>query len=127
MSKTNGSDGVGLSEQGKKEAQTLIDNFKKQLTTAAEYAICDLYVNILPEHIEGDAWINYREQLRAELEGKLYKTVTDSTEGRWAQQVRAMILHEHKEALVGALNHDLQVEIDRLKNELKLAYERRIY
>lgn len=43
-----------LPEPGAQEAQELIERFKQQLKTAAEFAIADLYTDILP-HIESDA------------------------------------------------------------------------
>jgi glutathionyl-hydroquinone reductase len=83
-----------------------------------------VYTDYAP-HIETDAWTNYREYIWKELEGGLYKTVTDSEAGHRAKQIRAMIFQEHKDALVAALNQDLLKQISDLKQELALAYSRR--
>lgn len=76
--------------------------------------------------LETDAWTNYREHLKRELAGGLYRTVTSSEDGFWAKNVRAMILQEHRAELISALNQDLVADNERLRQELKQAYERRL-
>lgn len=78
------------------------------------------------QHIDTDAWTNYREDLRKELQGGLYKTVTDSSDGRWAKGVRDMIFLEHRDELEKALNQDLVSEIARLKQDISNIYSRRL-
>lgn len=76
--------------------------------------------------LETDAWTNYREHLKKELAGGFYKTATDSEDGNWGRRVREMIMVEHREELIKALNADLVEQNERLRQELKQAYERRL-
>ncbi len=64
---------------------------------------------------ETDAWTNYREHLKRELAGGLYRSVTNSEDGHWAKRIRDMIFHEHRAELESALLKDKDKEIEELK------------
>ena len=51
-----------LSEPGKEEAQKLIDQFKVDLTNAADEVLGKMYCDVIP-HIESDSWTNYRNAM----------------------------------------------------------------
>lgn len=109
-----------LNEQGAKNAQLLIDKFKERLIKVASETIGDLYVD-LGAYIECDHWTNYRNQIMNGLKGY-------GGDLRWDfKKVREEIFKEHREEIIKDLNKDLLEEIDNLKQQIKQAYERRIY
>lgn len=110
-----------LTEPHQKQFVEFMDRARKAVAETimdqAENVLANCYTDYA-QHLDSDVWINYREHLRRELQGGLYKSVTDSSDGHWAKSVRAMILHEHREELVKAFNQDLLGEIKLLKLEL---------
>lgn len=117
-----------LDEKIEKEFTDFMETQKKKLRQIiideADAILSICYTNY-GMWIASDAWMNYREHLRMQMQGGLYKQVLDTTEGHWAKNVRDMIFMEHKEALVEALNKDLLDKIALLQDELKRSYERR--
>jgi hypothetical protein len=107
-----------LSEKGIQEANDLVEHFKKKLTKAAEETICSLYVDIMP-HIETDSWLNYREQLRIELQQKYVVKETATSEEAWAMMVREAIYSQFKEDLQNGIIRDLERRIDTLEQLLE--------
>ncbi len=110
-----------LTDKAMTEFAQYMSDVQSQLISAVEAKckeiLSEAYCNYAI-YLETDSWINYREALRHEMKGGLFKKVTDSEEGGWAQEVRAMILKEHKDELVSALNQDSLTEIERLKGEI---------
>jgi len=104
-----------LSEEGEKEAQQLIDNFKIRLSKAAEDIISSLYVDIVP-HIETDSWCNFRNQI---LEG--FKNYGNrKIQNKWDfKQIRKEIYNEYREDIIPELNQDILEENKNLKEQIE--------
>ena len=108
----------GLKKSLEADAIALIAEFRKRITGAANEVIQNVYTDFVP-HIESDAWTNYRELLRREMEGGWYKRTNDTLEGRWARAVRDMILREHRADIIAELNQDLVAENKELKEKIE--------
>ena len=103
-----------LNEAGCKEAQDIIDAFKKKISKAAEEAIGDLYVDV-GCYIESDSWTNYRNSLLAGL-----KNYNNRKENRYPfNEIREQIYKEFREDIIKDLNQDLLAEIKRLEEQVK--------
>ena len=104
-----------LPEPGAQEAQELIERFKQQLKTAAEFAFTDFYTNILP-YIESDSWLNFRNQM---LEGFLNYN-NRKIQGEYDfKQLRQQIYREFRDEIIKDLDQDNLEEIERLKREVE--------
>ena len=104
-----------LPEPGAQEAQELIERFKQQLKTAAEFAFTDFYTNILP-YIESDSWLNFRNQM---LEGFLNYN-NRKIQGEYDfKQLRQQIYREFRDDIIKDLDQDNLEEIERLKREVE--------
>lgn len=98
-----------------KDAQEYLDIFKEKMKKIADECIGELYVNCLP-YIETDAWTNYREALRIELEHEYkYSKFKDT----WAKDLRRAILVENRDEIVHLLNQDLVEKCKRMEETLK--------
>ena len=107
-----------LNEAGQKEAEEIIEAFKKKLSKAAEEAIGDLYVNI-GCYVESDSWTNYRQSLLSGL-----CNYSNSKEYRYDfEKIRESIYKNFREDIIKDLNQDNLKEIDRLKEALKFERE----
>ena len=105
-----------LSEAGAEEAQALIDDFKVQITKAAEEAVSKLYTDVAP-HIESDSWTNYRNEL---MEGfKNYDNRKIQGEFDF-KAIRKQIYIDFREDIIADLNQDLVEEIESLKNTIEI-------
>lgn len=107
-----------LTEEGKVEAQKIMDSFKPRLTSLMEEILGRLYCDV-SYYVESDHWTNYRNAL---LDG--FRGYTD---GRAAHEhdfkkLRQAIYQQHKEQIVQDLNQDLVEENERLKKELADSY-----
>src|SRR5690606_16898039 len=106
-----------LSERGHQDALHLIERFKTKLSKAAQETISDLYTGILP-HIEMDAWINYREHLRLEVQNKYVSKEIGNPDSSWAEAIRESIfVHYRKELEVGIIA-DLTKKVNHLEQML---------
>lgn len=116
-----------LTEPHQEQFVQFMDRAKKQfiqmLRDEADSILGTCYTDYA-HHIDSNVWTNYREDLRKELSGSLYKQITDSSDGHWAKNVRDMIFLEHRDELEKALNQDLVSEIARLKNEINILHRR---
>lgn len=106
-----------LSEKGQQEAIELVERFKGELKAVAEKAISGLYCDLIP-HIETDAWTNYREQLRIELQKHYVQQATVSDEGAWAMYVREAIFKQFRAELEQGVIADLTKRIEFLEKLL---------
>jgi hypothetical protein len=107
-----------LSEEGKKEAQELLDNFttriKKILTDEVENVVGEYYADILP-HIESDSWTNFRNEV---MDGyKNYNNRKIQAEYDF-KEIRKAIYEQFKEEIIKDLDQDNLEEIERLKREI---------
>jgi hypothetical protein len=104
-----------LDEQGKLEAQKLIDRFKEKMLETAEDVLGNLYCDVAV-HIETDSWTNYRNKMmdglmdygnQALLKRKLYK------------KLREKLLHDYAPQIIDDINKDLLDEIAELKRQIE--------
>lgn len=113
-----------LTEDGKKEAQAVMDNFKAALMKAAgsfiEEASSEFYTNVI-QHVESDSWANFRNEL---LDGLTDYRNQAHAEYDYAKIRRAMF-EEYRAEIIQDMNQDLVKEIDSLKEHIKFLQERR--
>lgn len=109
-----------LPKSGEEEAIRLIEQFKINLKKAAEEAISDLYVDIMP-HIESDTWGNYRQFIVDGLSNYQNKIKSPYD----YKKIRQVIYEEHKEEIIKDLNQDLLEEIKELKKIISYMKESR--
>ena len=109
-----------LSEEGKKEAQQLIDNFKANIAKVAEDVIANLYCDIVSD-IESDSWQNFRLQI---MDG--YKNYNNrKIQNRWDfKEIRQQIFKEFREDIISDLNQDVLEENENLKKQIADMQER---
>jgi len=98
-----------LTEEGKAEAQLLMENFKPVILLVIEDLMRDLYCDV-SMHIESDHWSNYRNQLLDGFRG--YDTRQHSLDFK---ELRQAIYAKNKAEIVKDLNQDLVEENERLK------------
>ncbi len=103
-----------LSEEGKKEAQLLVDSFKNKLVEIANEAIGNLYCDVASD-IESDSWHNFRNQI---MDG--YKNYENrKIQSRWDfKTIRSEIFKEFKSDIIVDLNQDIYEENQSLKKEI---------
>ena len=106
-----------LSEQGNQDALHLIERFKAKLQKCAEETISELYCDLVP-HIETDAWMNYREEIRLAMSKQYGECLTN--EELWARDFREAIFKEHRAELEKGLIADLTARIKSLEEILEL-------
>ena len=104
-----------LTEQGKAEAQKIMDNFKLKLMNLMEDVLGELYTDV-SYYVESDHWANYRIAL---MDGfKDYGGGKPNHEYDY-KELRQAIYRNHKKEIVQDLNQDLVVENEQLKKQLK--------
>lgn len=103
-----------ISEEAEKEAQQLIDNFKKQLAKAADEAITTLYTDVAV-YIESDSWGNFRNQI---MDG--FKNYNNrKIQNEWDfKKIRQEIYKEYREEIITDLNQDLVEQNEALKKQI---------
>lgn len=94
------------------DAEEFLLKFKSRMKAVTEEVMGELYVNCLP-YIETDAWTNYREKLRLELEYE-YKFSTFKQE--WAQNFRRAVFVENREELSKLIAQDILKRIKHLED-----------
>lgn len=100
------------SETLRKEAQEVLDSFRKKLKDICEETLGELYVNIMP-YCETDTWMNYREAMRLELE-RDYKYSKFKNE--WSRDLRRAIFVENREEIIPLLEKDIYERIKQLED-----------
>lgn len=108
-----------LSEEGEKEAETILQEFKEKLTDAAKDALSEFYIS-LSGYIESDSWHNFRNELLDGLKG--YKNAKIQERYNFVK-IRKQIFEENREEIIKDLNQDLLDEIKSLKNTIKIINE----
>jgi hypothetical protein len=104
-----------LSEEGKKEAQQLIENFKVNLAKAAEDVIRTLYCDIVSD-IESDSWSNFRNQIMYGFKNYENRKI----QNRWDfKEIRQQIFKEFKTDIIPELNQDILEENGNLKKQIE--------
>jgi len=104
-----------IAEQGKEEAQELMNEFKEKMLKLSEGILNDLYIDVT-SYVESDHWQNYRN--------KIMYGLCDYTEQRKHsfydfKELRAAILAEHRESLIADINQDLINENKSLKEQIE--------
>lgn len=104
-----------LTEQGKLEAQKIMDSFKTKLVKLMEEVLCDIYTDV-SYYVESDHWSNYRNALMDGFKG--YHDGKPNHEYDY-KELRQAIYNNHKEEIVKDLNKDLVEENERLKSMIE--------
>ena len=104
-----------LPEDGKKEAQRLVDEFKASLIKVADEAIGNLYCDVV-EHIESDSWTNYRNCLMDGLKNYANRGIQGKHDFK---EIRRSIYKEFRSDIIVDLNQDLVEENEGLKEQIK--------
>ena len=104
-----------LTEQGKEEAQKIMDSFKPKLKKLMDEVLADLYTDV-SYYVESDHWTNYRNALMDGFRG--YGGGKPNHEYDY-KELRQSIYKNHKNEIVADLNKDLVEENERLTAEVK--------
>lgn len=111
---------IKLAEAAEKQAHQILNRFASKMRDLAEEIIGDVEVQTIP-HIETDAWMNYRSNLRSELqrvcmdEAKQIRT----SEQAWAKNIRDAIYKENVEEIRNTVIKDLETQVANLKNHIE--------
>ena len=105
-----------LTEQGKDEAQKIMDSFKPKLVELMEEVLRDLYTDV-SYYVESDHWKNYRNALMDGFNG--YGNGKPNHEYEY-KELRQAIYRNHKDEIVRDLNQDLVKENEELKQHIEM-------
>ena len=104
-----------LTEQGKEEAQKIMDSFKPKLEKLVNEVLGDLYTDV-SYYVESDHWTNYRNAL---MDGfKNYGCGKPNHEYDY-KELRQAIYRNHKNEIVNDLNQDLVAENENLRKRVE--------
>ena len=112
-----------LNEDGKNEAQKLIDDFKEQLRLAASDVLGTLYCDVAP-HIESDSWTNYRNSMMDGFKNYGNRKIQGDHDFK---QIRQAIFREFHDEIIQDLNQDLVEENKSLKDQIDRLHEQLQY
>jgi hypothetical protein len=94
------------------DAQCFIDSFKVKMRSIADEAMGELYSKVMP-YIETDAWTNYREALRIELEHEyMYSNFRDD----WASNFRRAVFVENRDEISDLISKDILKRIKHMED-----------
>lgn len=102
-----------LTEEGKEEAQKIMDSFKPKLTALMNEVLGDLYTDV-SYYVESDHWANYRNKL---MDGFMKYDTTRHKHN--FKNLRQAIYNNNKEAIIKDLNQDLLLENEELKKHIE--------
>jgi len=108
-----------LTDQGKEEAQKIMDSFKPRLVKLLDEVMGELYTDV-SYYIASDHWTNYRNALMDGFKG--YKNGKTNHEYDY-KELRQAIYTNHKEEIVKDLNQDLIKENENLKADIERLHE----
>lgn len=94
------------------DSQNYIDKFRLRMKDVVDEIFGELYVNVIP-YIETDAWTNYREALRIELEHE-YKYTKFKDD--WATNFRRAVFVENREEISKLIEQDILKRIKHLED-----------
>ena len=109
-----------LTEQGKEEAQKIMDSFKPKLKKLMDEVLADLYTDV-SYYVESDHWTNYRNALMDGFRG--YGGGKPNHEYDY-KELRQSIYKNHKNEIVADLNQDLVEENQKLMAQIKQLQQR---
>ena len=104
-----------LTEQGKEEAQKIMDSFKPKLAELLNEVMADLYTDV-SYYVDSDHWTNYRNALMDGFKGYKHGKTNHAYEYK---ELRQAIYKNHKAEMVSDLNQDIVIENDELKRQIK--------
>jgi hypothetical protein len=104
-----------LTEEGKKEAQIIVDKFKEKLSDVAKKTIGEFYCDVAT-YIETDSWTNFRNEI---MDG--YRDYDNrKIQGEYDfKEIRQAIYKKHKKEIIDDLNSDLVEENKKLKEQIE--------
>ena len=111
-----------LTEQGKIEAQGIMDSFKPKIKAVIDELMGDLYCDVA-SYIESDSWTNYRNSLMDGFKGYNRGRHSDYD----FKELRQAIYKNHKEEIVKDLNQDMVEEIKKLNDHIDFIQNSRRY
>lgn len=103
-----------LTEQGKEEAQKVMDSFKPRLKKLMDEVLGDLYTDV-SYYVDSDHWTNYRNALMDGFKGYGGGKANHQYDYK---ELRQAIYQNHKDEIVADLNQDLVEENERLKAQI---------
>ena len=104
-----------LSEEGKNEAQLLVDEFKKKLTDAANDVISKLYCDTLL-YIESDSWSNFRNEIIEGFQDYNNRKIQNQYDFK---KIRTEIFKQFKTDIIKDLDKDIYEENIQLKQNIE--------
>lgn len=110
-----------LPEEAKKEAQALIDDFKKQIADVAKEVIGKFYCDVAT-YIETDSWTNFRNEIMDGMKDYNNRKIQGAHDFK---EIRQAILKHHRADIIADLNQDMVSEIDSLKERITMLQEYR--
>ncbi len=109
-----------LKEEAKKEAQALMDEFKKKMESLAKEILSQLYCDVAM-YIESDSWSNFRNEI---LQG-FSKYGNRKLQGDYDfAKIRQTIYEEHREEIIKEVEQDIVKENASLTKQLE--WERKL-
>ena len=116
-----------LTEQGKEEAQKIMDSFKPKIQALVAEILSDLYTDV-SYYVDSDHWQNYRTTIMNGLKNYTYGKKCNAYD---YEELRKAIYKNNKDEIVKDLNQDLVIEnkmlegdVARLRQELYKLYDR---
>lgn len=104
-----------LTEQGKEEAQRIMDSFKPKIESLMKDILGELYTDV-SYYVDSDHWTNYRNALMDGFKGYTGGKADHSYEYK---ELRQAIYANHKDEIVKDLNQDLVDENKSLKDQIE--------
>lgn len=104
-----------LSEDGKLEAEKLIEKFKIGMKKAAEEVLGEIYCDI-PTHIESDSWTNFRNDLMSGFRNYGNRKLQADYDFK---EIRQQIFFQFKDDILKDLDQDNLERISKLEKEVK--------
>jgi hypothetical protein len=110
-----------LTEQGKEEAQQIMDSFKPKLVKLLDEVLGDLYTDI-SYYVESDHWTNYRNAIMNGL--KDYKHSKRDNKYDY-KEIRKVIYRENRDEIIKDLDQDNVTKIAELERQIEFMDNRR--
>jgi hypothetical protein len=110
-----------LSEEAAKQAQELLEDFKKKMLAVCEETLSALYTDV-SAYIESDQWTNFRNEILTGMCNYNNRKIQGEYDFK---KIRQSILASHREEIISDLNQDMLSEIAALKKEIEQLYEMR--
>lgn len=104
-----------LSEEGKKEAEAVVELFKAKFKKAAEECLGEIYTEI-PSYIESDAWVNFRNALMSGFRNYGNRKLQADYDFK---QIRQEIFFQFRDEILKDLDQDNLAKIDELQAEIR--------